>query len=102
MLNDSFGVEVLNWRVRVSSPSTDIWFGAGEDSDATFETTRHVWDASSQSFVETPVHRQSAMESGASFEGPLIVEQRETTAVVGTGDFAHIDAHGNLVIRIGR
>ena len=42
------------------------------------------------------------MTTGTTFEGPLIVEQRETTAVVGTRDTAHIDADGNLVIRIGR
>ena len=33
-------------------------------------------------------------------QGPAIVEQRESTAVVGPSGTAHVDANGNLVINI--
>jgi 5-oxoprolinase (ATP-hydrolysing) len=101
VLNDSLGIEILSWRVRVSGPSTDLWFTPADDSAAVEPTSRPVWDPSSQAFVEAPVHRQSAMEIGPSFAGPTIVEQRETTAVVGATDSACVDESGNLVIRVG-
>ena len=41
------------------------------------------------------------MDGGLTLAGPLIVEQRETTAVVGATDTARIDSSGNLVIRVG-
>ena len=33
-------------------------------------------------------------------QGPAVVEQRESTAVVGPSGTAHVDANGNLVINI--
>jgi 5-oxoprolinase (ATP-hydrolysing)/N-methylhydantoinase A len=102
VLNDSFELEVLNWRVRVSGPAADIWFAAsGDDGSRETTTTRAVWDAASQSFVDTPVVSQASLETGVALPGPLVVEQRETTTVVGAADSAQVDASGNLVIRVG-
>ena len=42
------------------------------------------------------------MAAGATYAGPMIVEQRETTAVLGATDTATIDELGNLVIEVGR
>src|SRR5207237_981849 len=78
VLNDSFEVEVLNWRVRVSAPSTDLWFESADDA-ADERSSRQAWDEKSRSFVEAPVHRQAGMDGGLTLAGPLIVEQRETT-----------------------
>lgn len=101
VLNDAFGIEVLNWRVRVSGSAADLWFGSGQDPDVLACGARPFWDPSSGSFVEAPVYRQGAMAVGSSYRGPMIVEQRETTAVVGGTDTASIDAFGNLVIEVG-
>ena len=101
VLNDAFGIEVLNWRVRVSGPAADLWFGSGHDPDTLARAARPVWEPSAGSFVEAPVHRQGALTLGSSYLGPMIVEQRETTAVVGATDTASIDAFGNLVIEVG-
>ena len=101
VLNASFAIEVLNWRVRALGPSADLWFGSEHDPDPAPAAARPVWDPSRGTFVETPVHRQAAMAAGASFAGPLIVEQRETTAVLGAADTATIDTFGNLVIQVG-
>jgi N-methylhydantoinase A len=37
---------------------------------------------------------------GHVIQGPAIIEQRESTAVVGPSGTAHVDVHGNLVINI--
>jgi N-methylhydantoinase A/oxoprolinase/acetone carboxylase beta subunit len=103
VLNDSFEVEILNWRVRVAGPATDVWLSAADDQGRPSGTsTRPVWDAALQSFVDAPIHRQAALEPGVPLAGPMIVEQRETTTVVGAADSAHVDDSGNLVIKVGR
>ncbi len=101
VLNDSFPVEVLNWRVRLAGPSTDLWFGAQPDPAGAERPPRSIWEPSSSSFVEAPVYLQSAMAADVAYAGPLIVEQRETTAVLGATDRAAIDGFGNLVIEVG-
>jgi N-methylhydantoinase A len=60
-----------------------------------------VWDGTSGTFVDAPVYRQGAMAVETGYTGPMIVEQRETTAVLGAGDGARVDGFGNLVIRVG-
>jgi N-methylhydantoinase A len=48
--------------------------------------------------VETPVFDRYKLGPGATFPGPAIVEERESTAIVPPGARATIDAHHNLVI----
>jgi 5-oxoprolinase (ATP-hydrolysing) len=101
VLNDSFEIEILNWRVRVSGASADLWFAAGDDAETAGPASRPAWDPQSQSLLETPVYRQSALAAETWLHGPLIIEQRETTVVAGVDDTAGMDEFGNLVIRLG-
>ena len=48
--------------------------------------------------VETPVYDRYALRPGDRFPGPAIVEERESTAVLGPGGWFEIDARGNLVM----
>lgn len=98
-LNETFDIEVLNWRVRMSGPPAEL-SPPPRQTDRVEPTSRIAWDASTHSFVEMPVYVQEAMAIGSSLTGPLIVEQRETTAVVGTSDAVAIDGLGNLTIRL--
>ena len=56
-----------------------------------------------RSWVRTWRRRSTIITSSRSIEpvkGPAIIEQRESTAVVGPSGIAHVDGHGNLVINI--
>ena len=48
--------------------------------------------------VETPVYDRYALRPGDRFPGPAIVEERESTAVVGPGGWFEIDGEANLVM----
>ena len=48
--------------------------------------------------VETPVYDRYALRPGDRFPGPAIVEERESTAVVGPGGWFAIDGEANLVM----
>lgn len=52
-------------------------------------------------WVDTPVYWRDHLPLGAEFAGPAIVEQMDTTTVVGPGDRVTGDADGNLFIEIG-
>ena len=47
--------------------------------------------------VEWPVYDRYALAPGATITGPALIEERESTCVIGAGDVATVDAHCNLV-----
>jgi N-methylhydantoinase A len=51
-------------------------------------------------FVATPVYDRYRLAPGATFDGPAIVEERESTVIVGPGGRCHIDAQHNLVVKL--
>lgn len=60
---------------------------------------RPVWFAGG--WHETPVFWRDHLPADASFDGPAIVEQMDTTLVVPPGDRVATDAMGNLIVRVG-
>jgi N-methylhydantoinase A len=55
------------------------------------KTTRRAWFAEAAGWVDTPVYDRYALTPGAVFEGPAIVEERESTAVIGPGARCRVD-----------
>jgi N-methylhydantoinase A len=51
-------------------------------------------------WLETPVHRREALSAGVVLEGPAIVEQLDTTVLIGPRDRAEVDRWGNLIIAV--
>ncbi len=98
------GIEIITWRLRASGP-----FGAvgaiqthrqsGGDGTA-LRGHRPVYFEEAGDFVATPVYDHYALEPGTRIHGPAIVEQRESTAVIGPSGSAGLDARANLVIDI--
>ena len=60
---------------------------------------RQVFFAEAGGFVECPIHDRYALGAGASFAGPAVVEELDSTVVVHPGFGVEIDDVGNLVIR---
>lgn len=51
--------------------------------------------------VSCPVYDRYRLAPGATIDGPALVEEAESTCVIGPGDRAHVSAAGHLVIDIG-
>jgi len=49
--------------------------------------------------VECPVYRRERLPRQASFAGPAIIEQADTTTFVEPGILVQVDAHGNLMLQ---
>jgi len=52
------------------------------------------------SAVDAPVFRRGALAAGQIIEGPALIEERESTTVLGRGDRLTVDAMGALIIDV--
>ena len=96
-------IEALNWRVTVSGPPPRLAFGGGAGPRATADavkTSRRAWFAEAAGWIDTPVYDRYALGSGATFAGPAIVEERESTAVIGPGASCRVDDGLTLVVHM--
>ncbi len=95
-------LELINLRVRASLPVRLLELpriGArGGGLDAATKGERPAYSPASGDFVPHRVLDRYALGEGASFEGPAIVEERESTVVIGEGAAARIDDVGFLWI----
>ena len=51
-------------------------------------------------YVECPVYDRYALYSGATLTGPALIEENESTCVIGEGDRVAVDEHRNLVTKV--
>ena len=97
----SLPVEAITWRLRASGPEPVV--------SASFGVTQKVRKARAprraffpelKKFVETPVYERSALKASTRLRGPAIVEERESTAVIGPHGRVRVDRDLNLIIDI--
>ncbi|MBI3963987.1 MAG: hydantoinase/oxoprolinase family protein, partial [Chloroflexi bacterium] len=62
--------------------------------------TRPAFFPEANGFVDTPVYDHYRLFAGATFEGPAIVEERESTTVVGYHQRVTVDEYLNLVVDV--
>jgi N-methylhydantoinase A len=101
-------VEVISWRVRVSGPRPAFPMagkarqGINDAIESARKVPREAYFPESAGYVLTPVYDRYLLMPGMTFEGPAIVEERESTFIVGPGGHASIDKYQNLLVEIPR
>src|SRR6266566_3683473 len=108
-------IEALNWRVTVAGPAPDVRLsgatriGGAVGGDVTspptsinkaVKTRRKAYFAEAAGFVDTPVYDRYALPPGFEFEGPAIVEERESTAVLGPGARCRVDERSTIIVEM--
>jgi N-methylhydantoinase A len=96
-------IEALNWRVTVAGPRPRLAFGGAAVAPTpagSVKTTRRAWFAESAGWIDTPVYDRYALGPGTTFAGPAIVEERESTAVIGPGASCRVDEGLTLVVQM--
>jgi len=92
------GIEVVTWRLSAFAPARDVdpqtIFGPGTASP---HATRPVRFVRGSKAVPTPVYRRQEMGIGQVVDGPVIVEERETTCVIRPGWTVTVGPDGSLV-----
>lgn len=96
-------VECVSWRVRVVAPPSvdDVRLdkSAVQRRDPKIET-RPAYFEEKGKFVNTPVYSRSLLTPGMKIQGPALVEEAESTCVIGPSGSVSVDKHGNLLMKI--
>ena len=98
-------VEITTCRLNASGPKPVISLpeaAATGTSDNALKGHRPVYFSESRSYVDTPVYDRYALGRDTSIQGPAIVEERESTAVIGPRGTGVIDEFANLVVSLGK
>jgi N-methylhydantoinase A len=108
-------LEALNWRAVVSGPRPDILGMSGGSAGVAsglpaaggsagaisgppqMKNTRQAYFPEARGYVATPVYDRYAVGPGVRLMGPAIVEERESTTVIGPGAAITVDAQRTLI-----
>jgi len=96
-------LEIINWRVVANGPRPEMNLhlprGISDRSDAR-KGSRRAYFPESSGFVETAVYDRYAFQPGVEFTGPAIVEERESTLIVGPRGCARVDENLNVIVEL--
>ena len=53
-----------------------------------------------EGYLRTPVYNRYALAAGTALRGPAIVEERESTLVIGPNAAISVDTYGTLVVKL--
>lgn len=100
-------IEAINWRVVVTAPTPDVDTqafngliqaqGISGSADA-IKGSRPVYFNEYHGFHETCVYDRYRLTAGTNIAGPAVIEEKESTVVVGPEAQIIVDKHLNLII----
>jgi N-methylhydantoinase A len=97
-------LEVINWRVVASGPRPEMNFKMPRDSASGSDMrkgSRRAYFPEREEYVDTAVYDRYALKPGMQFAGPAIVEERESTLIIGMHGKALVDDRLNVIVELG-
>lgn len=99
---DGVGIEILTWRLHATAPKSAVtlrFAGQKRGGGERIKGRRQVYFPET-GFVPCDIYNRYALEAGDGFRGPAVIEERESTTVVGPDASVRVDRFLNLVIDI--
>jgi N-methylhydantoinase A len=98
-------VEAINWRLVAAAPSPHLPLerlatGTAANARDELKGSRQAFVPETGGFQQVPVYDRYALGPDFSANGPAIIEENESTIVVGAGARVHVDAFSNVVIEM--
>jgi len=62
---------------------------------------RPVYFGEAGGFLDAAIYERAPLPAGATFDGPAIVEQMDSTTVILIGQEARVDERANLIVQVG-
>lgn len=94
-------LEVINWRVVASGPRPAMNIKLERENAKKGKTrkgSRRAYFPECGGYVETSVYDRYALQPGVEFDGPAIVEERESTLIIGAKGHARVDNKLNIFV----
>lgn len=99
-------LEVVGLRARVvrqreNFKLTPVTNDTGSEGDPALSGNRQVYFEAAGGRIETAVYNRYRLARGEVFAGPAVIEEHETSIVVGPDASFFVDASANVVIEFG-
>ena len=94
-------LEVINWRVVASGPRPEMYLKlarAAAARGAARKGSRRAYFPECGGYVETAVYDRYALKPGMQIVGPAIVEERESTLIIGARGRGRVDERLNIIV----
>jgi len=103
-LSRSVPVEIINWRITSSGPAPQVRLQTGRDERTNAPTarkgSRRAYFPELEGYHDTAVYDRYGLMPGSSLGGPAIVEERESTVIIGPDARFRIDEQRNLIVEL--
>ncbi len=98
-------LEILGWKAEAVGPEPSLGErlkieAVGRAGTATLKGRRRAYFAEAGDYVDCPVYDRYALKPGETIAGPALVEERESTVVIGPHDLVQVDAALNLIAEL--
>ncbi len=104
--SNSQPIEIVNWKVAVAGPRpamADAYrLAAGRASGHARKGTRSAYFAELSRYTECAVYDRYALHPGEELSGPALIEERESTCLIGPRDQVRVDERLNLIADLGQ
>jgi N-methylhydantoinase A len=95
---DGVALEIISWRVRSSGPRPSVALAVVGEAGEALKGARDAWHPELGGMAPTPVFDRYRLAPGVTIAGPAIVEERESTVVIGPESSARVDERWNLIV----
>jgi N-methylhydantoinase A len=95
-------IEIMSWRLSATGPKTDISLKFGDETLVEGTPEKGTRDAHFPEFgkLTCTVYDRYAFKPGFTFSGPAVIEERESTTVLGPDTKVRVDEYLNLFVDI--
>ena len=100
---DDLPIEVLTWRLRATGIKPELKLRFSERKGTIAEARkgmRQVYFHEQRGFMDSAVYDRYAIPPGSVFQGPAVVEERESTVIIGPGATVQVDSSLNLLVTL--
>jgi N-methylhydantoinase A len=104
-LNRDVPLEIVSWRVTIKAPAPQVKIARMRNEAGrgkALKGHRKVFMPETGSFVSCPIYDRYALRTGARMRGPAVIEEHESTVVVGRDATIEVDPSCNLWVTVRR
>jgi N-methylhydantoinase A len=93
-------LEIVALRARIENPRPDndlLLKNAPTEAGNALKGKRRMYFNATEGYIDTPVYDRYALTNGAEFNGPAIIEERETSILIGPDMQFWVDEFANVI-----